>query len=195
LGREAVCPARVFAQDPIVSSYRCSILPRVGRWRADIPGAFSILFAIAFATGVVSEDIRTEPTLRWFVWGSLAGAALMFVLARRGWYTLRYVLTIVDRRVTLTRANGTVIDLGVPASIDHGRLDLVLSAGKMARRTPHLWISITSRPGRVLRLQRAMGIADHVPRDWPTATPPQTREIFSSVSFDPVSALEALTRC
>jgi hypothetical protein len=29
-----------------------------------------------------------------------------------------------------------------------------------------------------------------VPRDWPIATPPETREIFSSVSFDPVRFLE-----
>ncbi len=175
-----------------VASYRCSILPRGGRWRADVPGAFAILFAIAFATGVVDGDVRNDPTLGWIVWGSLAGAALMFALARRGWYALRCVLEVVDRRVTLRRADGSTIDLGVPAAVAHGRLDLVLSAGKMARRTPHLWISITSGQGRVVRLQRAMGIADQLPAHWPIATPPETREIFSSVSFDPVECLAAL---
>jgi hypothetical protein len=193
LSREAVCPAAANAHDLVVRPYTCSILPLGGRWRADVPGAFSILFAIAFATGVVDSDIRTEPTLRWFVWGSLAGAALMFWLARRGWYSLRWTLTVDERGVRLARANGDTIDLGVPASIAHGRLDVVLSAGKMARRTPHLWIAITSGQGRVVRFQRAMGIADRVPSDWPIATPPATREIFSSVSFDPVYFLERVT--
>ncbi|HTJ47742.1 MAG TPA: hypothetical protein VL463_36850 [Kofleriaceae bacterium] len=172
--------------------YVVSVLPRRGRWRADLPGAFAILFAIAWVTGVTSSEIRTE--LGAFVWGSLAAALALFWLARRGWYSLRWVLTVDDRGVTLANKTST-IELGVPKSIAHGCYRMMLSAGKVHRSTPHLWIAVTSNDDRTIVFQRAMGLADHVPTDWPDAMPPASREIFSSVSFDPVFFYERITRC
>ena len=166
--------------------YTCSILPRRGRWRVDLPGALAIFAAIAFVTGVFSNDIRTNPTLGPIVWGSGAGAVLLGLLARRGWYGLRWLLTVDEHGIRLHGRGKPTIDLGVPREVTHGRFKALITAGKMHRMTPHLWVAVTSSEGRTVVLQRAMGIQDRVPPDWPEATPPRVKEVFSSVAFDPV---------
>ena len=150
-----------------------------------MPGAFAILFAIAWVTGVLSSDVRTDPLLGKIMWGSLAAAGALFLLARRGWYALRWVLTVDDRGVRLASKHET-IDLGAPRSVAHGCFRMMLSAGKVHRNTPHLWIAITGANDRTILFQRAMGIADRVPTDWPEAPPPPVPDVFSSVSFDPI---------
>ncbi|MBS1118990.1 MAG: hypothetical protein H6Q90_1218 [Deltaproteobacteria bacterium] len=170
-------------------SYVGYVLKRGGRWRADLPGAMALLFAIMFVAGL-KPDLRHE--LGVFVYGSL-GAALVFgYLWWLGHRSLRWNLTADATGVRLVDRAGKTVDLGIPKAIGHGRYAMLLTGGPARRLTPHIWVSIETRDGRTFVFQRAMGALEHVPKHWPEATSPRTSDVYSSLGFDPVAFHDAI---
>jgi hypothetical protein len=168
-----------------VKPYRTYVLRRDGRWTADVPGAFAILCGVAFATGI-GMGITDDPTLAAVVWGCLAATAVLGALWWRGYRALRWDLTVDERGVRLATRAGKAIDLGRPRAVTHGKHSLFVSAGTRGRTAPLLWVAVEAADGRTVVFQRAMGILDAVPAEWPAEAPPRTTDVFSSVGFDPV---------
>ena len=175
----------------MATPYAGYVLTRSGRWRADLPGSIAILFAIAFVVGMKPE-IHSQ--LAVFVWGCLGGVAGFGYLWWRGHRSLRWRLTADETGVRLANRKGSSIDLGIPRSVDHGRLVLPLTGAQARRLTPHVWVSLVTADGKTVLFQRAMGALDSVPKHWPEANPPRTADVYSSMEFDPVAFHGAIAR-
>ena len=173
----------------MASIYQGYVLKRKGRWRADLPGAATILFAVAFVVGL-KPDIRKD--LGVAVWGCLGAALIFGYLWRRGHRALQWQLTADEHGVRLENRAGKRIDLGIPKRVDHGRFSMLLTGGQARRLTPHVWVAIETIGGESVVFQRAMGALDSVPKHWPEGDPPRNTQVFSSLGFDPVAFLAAV---
>ncbi len=165
------------------------MLKRSGRWRADLPGAMTMLLGIMFIVGL-KPDIRE--TLGVFVWSSLGAAVVFGYLWYLGHRSLRWNLSADATGVRLVNRAGKKLDLGIPKAIAHGRYAMLLSGGHARRLTPHIWVSVVTSSDQTFVFQRAMGALDHVPTSWPEATSPRTSDVYSSLGFDPVAFYDAI---
>jgi len=144
-----------------------ALTPRTGTWRADIPGAIAIFCAVAFATGIIDEDVRE--TLAPVLWGTFGGAIVFGLLYRQMLKRIRHRLVVLRHENEITiRIEGPRMQEEFSPSFtwSNGVFTEHIEAYVASRNAPVAWVQIRSTDGRVVTIRRALGVHQDVP-PWP----------------------------
>jgi hypothetical protein len=168
-----------------------SLTHRFRTSRSDVPGALAILCAIAFATGVVDEDVREM--LAPVLWGTLFGTVVFGLIYWQVRRTRQHPLVVFRSHgeCSVSIAGPAIREeFGPGFSWRHGVYIEHIDAYVADRDAPVAWVQLRSADGRTLTVRKALGVQHAVPA-WPeTKYDENSQRVFSG---DPLPLFSALT--